>query len=85
MVHPDFRESEAALKELWNWTPEHVDTEKFKKSPHYEEGDEKAPFFTEAFLYNLLGKSDARTLLSLMKRALGIRGIGSASEMKNDE
>ena len=29
----------------------------------YEKGDEDAPFWTEAFLYNLLGKDDARTLL----------------------
>lgn len=34
----------------------------------YEEGDGQAPFFTEAFLYNLLGKDDARSLLSIVRR-----------------
>ncbi len=36
----------------------------FKKSGSmYEKGDEKAEFLTEAYLYNLLGKDDARSLL----------------------
>ncbi len=41
----------------------------------YEPEDEEAPFFTEAFLYNLLGKEEARTVLSLVRqvgRALGM-------------
>ena len=38
------------------------------KQDGYEKGDELAPFFSEAFLYNLLGKEDARTLLALGKR-----------------
>ena len=33
----------------------------------YRDGDEKAPFFSEAYLYNLLGKEEARTLLALMR------------------
>lgn len=33
----------------------------------YEPGDEDAPFFSEAFLYNLIGKEDARTVLALVK------------------
>lgn len=43
-------------------------------SEFYEEGDERAPFFTEAFLYNLVGKEDARSILALIRqlgRALG--------------
>lgn len=75
-LHPDFLGKDEALKKLLTWTPEYFDVEQFKKNPHYEEGDEKAPFFSEAFLYILLGKEDARTLLSLMKRALGIKGVG---------
>lgn len=41
----------------------------------YEEGDEKAPFFSEAFLYSLVGKMNARTILALignLARAAGI-------------
>lgn len=34
------------------------------KSEVYEEGDEDAPFFSEAYLYNLLGKEDARSVLA---------------------
>lgn len=30
--------------------------------------DARAPFFSEAYLYNLLGKEDARTLLALIRR-----------------
>lgn len=32
----------------------------------YEEGDENAPFFSEACLYCLIGKEDARTILALI-------------------
>ena len=37
--------------------------------------DAKQAFFTEAYLYNLLGKEDARTLLALMKEALKSVGV----------
>ncbi len=32
----------------------------------YEEGDENFPFFTEASLYGLFGKEDARSILGLL-------------------
>ncbi len=44
-------------------------------SPDYEEGDGEAPFFSEAYLYNLVGKEDARTILGRLNRlgeALGM-------------
>jgi hypothetical protein len=41
----------------------------------YENGDEIAPFFTEAFLYNLLGKEDARSVLSIMRRLCVLAGV----------
>lgn len=41
----------------------------------YEEGDEQAPFFTEAFLYNLLGKDDARSVLGIMRRLCELAGV----------
>lgn len=75
-LHPDLFGNEEALKELLNWKPEYMDFKQFKKSEFYEEGDENSPFFTEAFLYNLLGKEDTRTLLSLLRKALGIKGVG---------
>lgn len=56
------------IQKLLNWTPSCFELD--KNSDMYEEGDEKAPFFSEAFLYNLLGKEDARTLLCLFKNLL---------------
>jgi hypothetical protein len=41
----------------------------------YSEGDEKAPFFTEAFLYNLLGKDEARSVLGIMRRLCKLAGV----------
>jgi len=37
--------------------------------------DEKAPFFSESYLYNLLGKEEARTLLALMRPVWDLAGI----------
>lgn len=50
------------------------------KNEMYEKGDEQAPFYSEAYLYNLLGKMDARTILSLM-RQLGTKLGFSYEEM----
>lgn len=41
----------------------------------YEEGDEKAPFFSEAYLYPLLGKNAARTVLAAWNRVGRAMGI----------
>ena len=43
----------------------------------YEPGDEKAPFFSGAYLYDLVGKDNARTILGNIRRlgeSLGITG-----------
>lgn len=39
------------------------------------EGDADCPFFSERYLYNLLGKDDARTLLALMRPLWAAAGI----------
>lgn len=52
-------------------------------SRHYEEGDEEAPFFTEAFLYNLLGKDAARTVLARFGKLEAALG-GAAPEEDED-
>ncbi len=44
----------------------------------YEKGDEKAPFFSEAYLYNLMGKDAARTVLGQ------IRNFLEAFDIKSD-
>jgi hypothetical protein len=41
----------------------------------YSDGDEKAPFFTEGFLYNLLGKDEARSVLGIMRRLCKLAGV----------
>ena len=41
----------------------------------YADGDEKAPFFTEAFLYNLVGKDEARSILGMMRRLCVLAGV----------
>lgn len=67
---------EESVKELLKWVPESVDLQKISRINYpvsvfgkvYDIGDAKQPFFSEAYLYNLLGKEDARTLLALMRR-----------------
>lgn len=46
-----------------------------KKSEGYEKGDEDAPFFSEAYLYNLLGKDNARTVLAALRNFITAMGI----------
>jgi hypothetical protein len=41
----------------------------------YDEGDEFRPFFTEAFLYCLLGKDEARSVLGIMRRLCVLAGV----------
>lgn len=41
----------------------------------YAEGDENAPFFSEAFLYNLLGKDEARSVLSIIRQLAELAGV----------
>ena len=76
------------VKELLNWTPEGVDLKAIgkinypkKDFPKKEYGeivtdeDCKQPFFCESYLYPLLGKEDARTLLALLNRTFKSLGI----------
>ncbi len=41
----------------------------------YDEGDEAMPFFSEAFLYNLLGKDEARSVLGIVRRLSKLAGV----------
>lgn len=41
----------------------------------YAEGDEHAPFFTESFLYNLLGKDEARSVLGIVRELSRLAGV----------
>lgn len=41
----------------------------------YEVGDENRRFFSEAFLYNLLGKDDARSVLHIVRELAELAGV----------
>jgi len=47
----------------------------------YEKGDEKAPFFSETYLYNLMGKGEARTVLSFIRRLCDVVGIAEGDNI----
>jgi hypothetical protein len=47
----------------------------FKSGDHYSKGDEDAPFFSESYLYNLLGKENARTVLSYLSHLAKMAGL----------
>lgn len=49
--------------------------EMIKSDMGYDEGDEKCPFFSERYLYPLLGKDDARSVLYTLKAVLRASGI----------
>lgn len=38
------------------------------ENDYYQNGDEDAPFWSESFLYPLLGKEDARSVLARLRR-----------------
>lgn len=70
-----------AVKRLREYTPE-IPTKliraAFKASTddyYYSEGDENAPFFSASFLYNLIGKEDARTVLALISNLMRAAGV----------
>lgn len=63
-----------AMKRLMEWKPERWPDGFKAKANGAEAGDEQAPLFSEAYLYPLFGKDDARTILALLnevQRALG--------------
>lgn len=46
-----------------------------KEGSYYQEGDENAPFYSEAYLYSLLGKEDARTILYSLQNLIRADGL----------
>jgi hypothetical protein len=63
-----------AVDQLLKLTIERVPEQFSSENDMYEEGDERAPFFSEAYLYNLLGKDDARSVLSAVRQLLKAAG-----------
>lgn len=68
------RAAAIAAERLQNFVPHDVPGA-FRKSDYYEKGAEKYPFFTEGYLYPLLGKEDARTLRAYMRHLLSLVGV----------
>lgn len=67
-----------ALRMLVNFHPEDRPLQfdrKMSKQTGYEAGDEKAPFISESYLYVLLGKEDARTVLAYVRRICEAAGF----------
>lgn len=65
-----------ALKNLYDLKLDGPPPRGFKSSEYYSTGDENTPFFSEAYLYSLLGKDQARTVLSYVRsvaKAVGFR------------
>lgn len=72
------KELKGRLQELVNWMPED------EHAPLLHSGITKAemkkvPFFSETYLYGLLGKEDARTLLARMRRVCEAAGFDMES------
>ena len=64
-----------AIIDFLNHSPKFFPDPKTYKELGYAKGDEKAPFFSEAYLYNLMGKDEARTLLGYMDKVCQAAGI----------
>lgn len=68
----------AELRDLAAWEPEGGWSKSWGPGVYEDPPEPGCPFFTEAFLYELFGKEDARTLLALLgsvARALGLRDL----------
>ena len=78
----EFRELVMDLRDMRLDFGVHPDIIKFMKAqPGYDEGDEDAPFFSEAFLYVMFGKEGARTVLSMVRRMVKLSGAFREDEI----
>jgi len=65
----------ATFKKLLRLKLESAPLRGFKSSGGYSKGDEDAPFFSESYLYNLVGKDDARTVLGYLRHLAKMAGL----------
>lgn len=73
-------ETERALRDLVGWVPDMAPPDM-----PAEDIEQRAPFATEMFLYPLMGKEDARTLLSFLNalaRACGYQDLHEVRESR---
>jgi len=74
----DKTDMRAAFKRLLSWHTESTPLPflpKHRRASGAMAGDEKAPFVSETFLYPLLGKDDARTLLYKLREVMRVAGV----------
>ena len=71
---PEPEDLKTALKKILKLRLEGVPLH-FTKLEGYAKGDERAPFFSEAFLYVLIGKQDARTVLVYIHNLIKAAGF----------
>jgi hypothetical protein len=72
----DLSAAHKALKSLYDLKLDGPPPRGFKSSEYYSNGDEDTPFFSEPYLYSLLGKDQARTVLSYVRsvaKAVGFK------------
>jgi hypothetical protein len=74
VCNANLREAITRLYEFqpeWHWNLKNI----LENQEGYSKGDENAPFFSEAVLYPLLGKEDARTVLALIGNIIRATGL----------
>ena len=72
---PEVEDTAAIFRKFLRFKLESGMPRGFTRSEYYEKGDEDAPFFSEAFLYPLLGKDDARTVLAYLHSLMTTCGL----------
>ncbi len=65
----------ATFKKLLRLKLESAPLRGFKSGDYYSKGDEDAPFFSESYLYSLVGKDDARTVLGYLHHLAKMAGL----------
>lgn len=65
----------AVFKKLLRLKLESAPLRGFKSGDGYSKGDEDAPFFSESYLYNLVGKDDARTVLGYISHLMRMAAL----------
>lgn len=69
-----------ACEALADYAPNFLPDSCMDEEDGYEKGDENAPFFSEAYLYNLLGKDEARNLRALVHAVFEAAGVATERE-----
>lgn len=68
-------DARALFKKLLRFKVDGSPLRGFKSSDYYSKGDEAEPFYSEAYLYNLLGKDSARTVLAYLHELMESMGL----------